>query len=349
MKYKVLFVDDVLSGNNDQNTIISGLNREQNLKVTVMHPVDAIVNLENSDVKDYSLIIVDYKLNSNPHPDGRISKMNGYSLTSMFKEKLPNIPVYLISEIIVDEVSMGEHYDKKLSRHVLTIPRGKALLASDCEDHRLLFDKFESLGDSDSLGRLLKVPKESIESFKNSLPIEFKGGLSSNADPVQDSEPSFIRFAKWINQVLLNRSGPLMDEKELAILFGLEFDYFNNKFKKDYESELADCEYQGVFSRSNEPRWWSQAAFNFAVKLADEEYVSNPSEQIPKVLNIDEKHWSKCVICTEYFPECIAFEASEEKLDKGYPAHWRCTLSAEDQVDMLGFNPILYLDESQSE
>ena len=79
--------------------------------------------------------------------------------------------------------------------------------------------------------------------------------------------------------------------------------------------------------------------------LADDECTSYPWKLLPKNLNIDKQFLSKYALCREENPECVAFDKDDKKQKVKYPAHWHCTIAAEDQADLAGFNPILYLDD----
>ncbi|WP_281559097.1 response regulator [Thalassomonas sp. RHCl1] len=347
-KFNILFVDDEVNGN--RKGLIANINYDERFNVTEYHPVDAIEDLDKGLIEDkYALIIVDYKLSHEPNRNNVSCHSNGYSLTSLFKEKLPNTPVYLISQILTDDISMGEHYDKMFSHSFLTSEKGRDLLAYDCEDHQQLLKEARNLNSFEKICEFLMVPNECKDAFKVALPIEFRKGLSNNLDnnssQVLDKERSFIRFAKWINQIFLLKSGPLIDELEVAVLFGLDYEYFKTNFRKEYESDLMACEYKGIFAKTNEKKWWSQAVFDFAVSLADEDYISYPWKVVPKKLNVEEKFLSKCALCQENTPECTAFDRDETEGNTKYAAHWSCTVAAEDQVDLAGFNPVLYLDD----
>lgn len=267
-KFKILFIDDELLEENSRKQLVESLNRDTRFEVEAHHPVDILNIINKGDLDDkYTLIIVDYKLNGNANERGQFCVNNGYSFTSIFKEKFPGTPVYLISQILEDDISLGEHYDKMLSHHILTKQKGRDLLASDCADYSVLKDKVFDLSSAEEIADFLSVPVESIEDFKKSLPLEFRDGLTNasevNTAEVIDKEASHIRFAKWINSYLLTKSGPLINLDELAILFGVELEYFKQEVFERFKKEMKSFEYNGVFASSNEKLWWAQSVFNY--------------------------------------------------------------------------------------
>ena len=135
-EYKILFVDDAVGSQDARQNLINTLAKDARFDITSLHPIQAESKLLKNDLSnDYSIIIVDYKLSTIADEAGDNYHKNGYSLTSLFKEKLPEIPVYLVSQIIEEDVQVAEHYDKMLSHHILTKELGRDLLASDCADY----------------------------------------------------------------------------------------------------------------------------------------------------------------------------------------------------------------------
>ncbi|MCT8982457.1 hypothetical protein N4S66_18560 [Shewanella algae] len=349
-KFKILFIDDELLGENSRKQLVESLNRDPRFEVEAHHPVNILKIINEGSLDDkYTLIIVDYKLNGNANELGQFCVNNGYSFTSIFKEKFPGTPVYLISQILEDDISLGEHYDKMLSHHILTKEIGRNLLASDCADYSALKDRVFYLGSAEDIADFLSVPIDSVEDFKKSLPLEFRDGLTNaseiNTAEVIDKEASHIRFAKWINSYLLTKSGPLINLDELAVLFGVELEYFKKEVLERFKKEMKVFEYNGVFASSNEKLWWTQSVFNYVVNLLGLEATSTPWEKIPQHLGIDNSHWAKCCVCKDYYPECIAYDSDDKKLSVKLPAHWRCTTVSESYDIPAGFSPIFILDE----
>lgn len=351
-KHKVLFIDDELQGENSRMQLVQSLNMDDRLDVFPIHPVDLTNSINEHLIPNkYTLIIVDYKLSTHQNADGLTFENNGYSLTSLLKEKCPDTPVYLISQILTDDITMGEHYDKMLSHSLLTKSLGRDLLVHDCEDYTYIHSQRMQLDSIEKIINCLKVPDNSQDGFAKAIPLEFKSGLKSRLaiqpSEVIDQDSSYLRFSKWLNSTFITKTGPLISIYELAVLFGVNKDYLEASLMIDYQDDFCQFEYKGPFSRSNERRWWMQEAFDFAIKLSGAVSTSTPWREIPTALQIPEEHQSKCIVCHQNNPECIAFDIDDIKLEKRYPAHWSCVTLSQKHEELIGFDPIYILDEDQ--
>ncbi|MBE0471262.1 MAG: response regulator [Methyloprofundus sp.] len=344
-RYKILFIDDEANDHSSsRKQLIDTLVKDTRFDIEAVHPIDfqEILDRPDTGTTPYNLIIVDYKLGSKQSDSGSHYHSNGYAVTSLCKEKYPETPVYLISQILNKDVTLGEHYDKMLSHTFLTKSEGRDLLFSDCIHYATLNEK------DFTLKELFRLPKDDIDVFYQALPIEFKNIDTSKqtreTHEVLDKEPPTIRLAKWVNQVFLSRSGPLIDEDELAVLFGLKkSDKCLSTLKE--RNEIKECLYTGIFSNSNHPKWWAQSIFNFASSLVDTENQIMPWKQLPTILGMPDDCLSTCVVCGEKNPECIAYDSDDLPLEQGKPAHWKCTSPSENHEDIPGFNPTLILHD----
>lgn len=349
-KHKILFIDDELELASSRKELVDSLNKDYRLEVEAHHPVDIIDQLALNEIKDiYSLIIIDYKLNTVANAKGKTSTNNGYSLTSIFKERYPGTPVYLISQILEKDVSIGEHYDKMISHGLLTKENGRNMLFQDCEDYCTLKNQHTDLDCFEKIAKYLGTPDDDIDTIRRSLPLEFKNGLKNqldtNSSTVIDEELSYIRLAKWINSKLLKYSGPLINTNDLAIMFGVKFEFIQTILSGKHSSEIEKFRYKGPFHHPSEFRWWSQAIFNFSSSIVPVEHQSMPWVAIPDILEIEQNQRAICVVCKGSHPECIGFDTDDVNLEKPYPAHWRCTTVSESYNIQPGFNPVFILDE----
>lgn len=349
-KHKVLFIDDELQGENSRMELVNSLNMDPRLEVYPVHPVDLAASITEYLIKSsYSLIIVDYKLSTYGNANGETYNSNGYSLTSLLKEKCPDTPVYLISQILTKDVSMGEHYDKMLSHSLLTKIEGRNLLVSDCNDYRFIYSKLAGNNNIEDIFNCVNVPLSSREGFYKSLPLEFKSGLKDRLaiqpSEVIDQDSSYLRFSKWINSTFVKRTGPLVSIFELAVLFGMESRYFEENFIVSHQEIFDNFQYKGPFANSNEKRWWMQSAFDFAIALTGKDFSSTPWRDIPIALNLDIGSYSVCAVCREKFPECTAFDIDDNSLTKKYSAHWSCVTLSQTHEELVGFDPVYILDE----
>lgn len=350
-EHNILFIDDELQPSNSRLQLVESLNRDERFKVQAYHPVDIMKYIESGYLEDrYSVVIVDYKLNGNGNEKGELYSQNGYSMTSVFKEKLPYTPVYLISQVLSIEVGYGEHYDKMLSHNLLSKSTGRNLLANDCDSFKDLRDRASELFTFESIAKYMSIPSESIDDFRRVLPKEFKNGLSNKmgengGSEVLDTDQAHIRFAKWVNTEFIVQSGPLIGAEELAVIMGIQFDFFEEIYCDKIKAMFEGLLYVGPFSKSNERRWWKQAVFSCLVDMLEPGQVTSPWKYIPAKLGLEDSKVAKCYVCHEVYPECIAYEEDDVDFRKKLPAHWRCTTLSEDVNLIPGYEPIYIVDE----
>lgn len=346
--YSILFIDDEANKDgSSRKQLIDSLQKDPRFEVDAYHPEDFLDQLKenkNAFSKKLTLIIVDYRLRSHGNANGTLCSSNGYSITSLCREKFPETPVYLISQILENDISNSDHYDKMISQAFLTKEEGRLRLYSDCSSYNSLLEP------NPSLENLFKLPEEDKDSFLEALPFEFKNfSIKQNtheSHKVLDREYPNIRFAKWVNQTLLTRSGPLISQEELYMTFGLKSsEQCLNQLDK-YKEQIERCKYKGIFSNEQQPRWWAQSIFNLASSEVHVENQVMPWKEIPTNLDYPEECISTCVVCGDKLPECIAYDSHDDiQLVDGRPAHWRCTSPSSNYEDITGFNPILILDD----
>lgn len=344
-KYVVIFIDDEakLSKTKSYSAragLIDQLQKDTRFTLITFHPVE-FEQLGVNGRKAYSpdLVIVDYKLQGVENDKGQNYDGTGYTMTSLCKEAFPDVPCYLISQLIEKSIEVGEHYDKKISHRFLTEASGKDVLASDCDSFRSIRNVNSDL---ESYFSLLCVPDEQYGDVKNSLPYSLLQTLSSSEqNEINDAEKPCLLFARWINKYFLARRGPTMSTLEFSTLLGLKEEYFLGDFTSMYEEDLEPLKYKGVFCNSFSTRWWSQLAYDFAMKLSKATNPSEPWIVVPTILGIDQNEWSSCEICNNPLPETVALD--RERGEWG-ACHWACCIEGDISEDIAGFDPVLYID-----
>lgn len=344
-KYVVIFIDDEAnslqtSGPSARAGLIEQLQKDARFEMTPFHPVE-FEQLGINGRKKYSpdLVVVDYKLQGVENRDGQNYDGTGYTMTSLCKEAFPDVPCYLISQLIDKNIEVGDHYDKKISHRFLTETSGKDVLASDCGSFRAIRNASVDL---DSYVNLLCVPDEQCGDVRNSLPYPLLETLRSRVqNEINDADKPCLLFARWINKYFLVRRGPTMSTLEFATLLGLKEEYFLDTFTKMYKEKLEPLEYKGVFCDSFPKRWWSQMAYNFAIELSQGESPSEPWKRIPELLGIDKNYWSCCEICDAPLPQTVALDRES---GEWVACHWDCCVEGDLSEDIAGFDPILYID-----
>lgn len=344
-KYVVIFIDDEAKLSKEKSYsaragLIEQLQKDTRFELITFHPVE-FEQLGVNGRKAYSpdLVIVDYKLQGVENDEGLNYDGTGYTMTSLCKEAFPDVPCYLISQLIEKSIEVGDHYDKKISHRFLTEASGKDVLASDCDSFRAIRNANSNL---DSYFSLLCVPDEQYDDVRNSMPYTLLQTLrTSEQNEINDSEKPCLLFARWINKYFLSRRGPTMSTLEFSTLLGLKEEYFIKDFTSVYEDKLENLKYKGVFYNSFPTRWWSQMAYNFAIELSQGSSPSEPWRVIPELLSIDEKNWSCCEICAKPLPETVALDRESGEWGA---CHWACCIEGDISEDIAGFEPVLYID-----
>lgn len=349
-EFVIFFIDDELNSSkgvhaNARVELVQQLNTDSRFNVESFHPVDFMKLSGESKIKlNPDLIIIDYKLGGGGNTENLIYPGTGYTMTSYCKENYPDVPCYLISHLINDESTVSEHYDKKLSHVFLTKEEGRNALFNDCQSYRKIKLAISQYKGEDLIKSVLNVPKEEFDALKTAIPSDFLHRLASKMnDNITDSDSLLIKFTKWVNSILLVRKGPLIDKLELATLLGINVDFFENGLIHGLQlkSLFYEAKYTGVFFDTSPERWWAQKAYNIAIQTTKEEVDSETWKSFPQKHNIPEEHLSRCVICNEKYPETVAID----KIEKGhYACHWACCIGGEPSDDIIGFDPLLYLN-----
>ena len=349
-KFQILFIDDELNSSNETRAnsrveLVNQLNKDHRFKIISFHPVDFIKQSGEDQIKvSPDLIIIDYKLGSGSNTESERYNGTGYSMTSYCKERFPDVPCYLISQLIDDDISVSEHYDKKLSHGFLTRQTGKDILASDCESYRTLRNHIEQYQNAQLIITSLNVPEEEVDNLKIACPSEFWNELAlRKPQNITDGESLFIKFTKWLNTIFLMKRGPLINSLELATLLGVSKDFFDTG--EINGSPLKDLfngkRYTGLFHKSFPEKWWAQECYNEAMNILDGESGSDPWKLFPIIMSVPKEYWSVCSVCNENFPETVA---TDKERGQDYPCHWACCTAGEFSDDIVGFEPQLYLD-----
>ncbi|MGU5920301.1 hypothetical protein ACV1FA_18785 [Klebsiella quasipneumoniae] len=349
-KFQILFIDDELNSSdetraNNRVDLVNQLNKDPRFEITPYHPVDFIKLSSEDKIKvSPDLIIIDYKLSGGSNVKSERYHGTGYSMTSYCKERFADVPCYLISQLIDDDISVSEHYDKKLSHGFLTKQTGKDILASDCDSYRQLKKYIEQHQNGQLIITALNVPEDEIEGLKIAVPSEYWNGLAlKKPQGITDSESIFIKFTKWINTIFLTKRGPLINSLELATLLGVSENFFKEgKIGENALKELfIDNQYTGLFYRSFPEKWWSQKCYNEAINILEGEGGAEPWKSFPVKLSIPKEHWAICPVCMENFPETVAVDRDS---GENFPCHWSCCTAGDYSDDIVGFEPQLYLD-----
>lgn len=350
--YQIFFIDDELNSSIESQTtgratLVDSLSKDHRFEILPFHPVDFQDQSSEGKIEiTPDLIIIDYKLGGGSNTNQKRYHGTGYLMTSYCKEKYPDVPCYLISQLIDEDISVSEHYDKKISHGFLTKPIGRDTLASDCSAYRLLKEEIKHIQNEELIVKLLKIPDGDRDSFKVAVPSEFLNELKlkeKETQSVADSESVLIKFTKWINTIFLTRRGPLINAMELATLLGINVDFFENGSLdgRPIKNYFSEAKYIGIFGDGPSERWWTQQCFNQITILLDGIGSAEPWKLLPQVLNIPEMNKSRCAVCDKPYPEIVAIDRYN---GKNHPCHWACTAAGDLSDDIVGFEPQFYLN-----
>ncbi|KJV27309.1 hypothetical protein [Pantoea sp. SM3] len=349
-KFNIFFIDDELNSSDDTQAnvrvvLVNQLNKDGRFNIIPYHPVDFIKQTSDDQIKIMpDLIIIDYKLSGGSNTKSERYHGTGYSMTSYCKERFSDVPCYLISQLIDHDVSVSEHYDKKLSHGFLTRLSGRDNLASDCLSYKSLKDFMSEFKGQELITKVLKVPHEEMTNLKVATPSEFWNELNfEQPKSITDSESIIIKFTKWVNSTLLVKRGPLINSLELATLLGVSESFFKEGLinGEPLENLFSEERYTGLFCESFPPKWWAQQSYNKIMEILEWQGGAEPWKVFPAKLNIPEEYQSVCPVCGNKFPETVAKD-KERGVD--HCCHWICCTAGELIDDVVGFEPQLYLD-----
>ncbi|HEI8940829.1 hypothetical protein [Citrobacter freundii] len=349
-QFKIFFIDDELNSSDETQAnvrvdLVNQLNKDTRFNIIPYHPVDFINQSTEAEIKTSpDLIIIDYKLSGGSNTQSERYHGTGYSMTSYCKERFADVPCYLVSQLIDDDVSVSEHYDKKLSHGFLTKQIGRDTLASDCNAYRILKNYLTQYKNGQLIISALNVPAEEENNLKIAIPSEFWNELALNEpQKIADRESILIKFTKWINSTFLIKRGPLINSLELATLLGVTQDYFENGHIKNtpLKELFIEKRYTGIFHESFPEKWWAQQCYNVAIDILEGDGGAEPWKSIPTKMNIPQEHWSICPVCNKHYPETVA---TDKDSGQDFPCHWACSTAGEFSDDIVGFEPQLYLD-----
>lgn len=352
--YKILFIDDdfdeVSTNEVSRKHVLQALASSGELEIKALHPKE-FIKLENKGSflrNNFSIAIIDYELNHKKF-DGEKFDGTGRSVAAMIREKAPLLPLYLVSRNIEDNYSCSDVFEKVLTHSILTEKEGREMLVSNARDFKEIKSRRKNESGLISVFKLLKVPKESKESLKLALPNEFHKSLFNveNDDLKKIGFERPIKFARWVLGKLIENPGPLCSDQEAAQILGLTEQYFTKTFVKTHKN-IDKCRYSGIFSSNTKSRWWRDSLFIWVGdNLKTKGYSGElPWKVLPELLRISSKNHSKCIICGQKKPDCLAYDEQISKKDKRYMAHWECSKVAEDIHPDFGFNEFFYLVEN---
>lgn len=271
------------------------------------------------------LVIIDHILDKTATTNRLLQR--GSTIAEAFKERWPHAPVVGITNI--GQISQVDQRTRHTYDLFVPFDRFSNYL-EQIESLRSGFGEIEKKPPSDSneIFGLLKAPKDEFHRLSAVLPeylydAELDASVSS-------------RLNKWVGH-LTERPGFLYDELWSATFLGLNL----AGFRRVLES-FGKAKYKGIFAVGDTPRWWSsrlkQILFNLEPPKAGE-YSWNVGRRLPGIL--DRRHFSKCYVCDDDFPETVANVDSQS--EERYAMHLKHTILHPDFRRELYFEDIRIL------
>lgn len=253
------------------------------------------------------LVILDHILDT---PQSKISQIykRGSSIAEAAKVNWPSCPVVGITNADLNRVNerTRDAYDEFFD---------SARFRDYIEQIPVLISGFQAMNeriplDADKVLGLLEAPNIEKDRMTAAMPELVK-------QPEDDSSlPSVIY--KWV-QHLFERAGFLYDELWTATFLGLTTEGF-----KKVENKFRDAHYSGIFSRTDNQRWWSIELAGILYSFAKSVPGGSTWHAIRNVQGLEAGDFSKCYECEKEFPETVAFEDAESQ--NRFPMHLECTV-----------------------
>lgn len=283
--------------------------------------IDRETQLTTVDLTKYNLILIDFLLDTRP---GRFSK-RGFELGTMIAEKVPSALVYLISNKFQEsEVKkLKFHFENNFPKVMDFNHIDSAQIRSDLADYEKI--KQKNPRSADEVIKLLAAPKSVTNRLKPAIPVDT---YLSN-----DESKRYLSTVRWINHVLLKMPGFVNNSEESAAHLGIT----PLAFKK-LSTKLRAAKYIGIFSGSNEPRWWIDEIDTIILsnRKARKESTSNVSKLIETVYSLGEKSMVKCPVCKQKYTDTYAFE--HESDGKYNSVHFSCSEEDPDRKKEIFFD-----------
>jgi hypothetical protein len=157
------------------------------------------------------------------------------------------------------------------------------------------------------------------------LPDDLKAKLNDRSLP--------SRLYAWVQQVLVEKPGFLYDELASATLLGIGLQAFR-RIRKRFDR----AHYKGIFALPERQRWWVSTLTDVLYGQRPPRPREAPWEVGRRLSGISKKDHSRCFVCSEEFPETVAYEDATINSDR-HPMHLHCT------VPHPKFSKELFFDE----
>lgn len=353
-RVKIWWVDDDHSNpESNQARLLRLLSRNPVLVLKGIPPTELEQLISQPTVR-LDMFLVDYRLNSVPDEHGRRFPFTGTALVGPLRDTFPERPIYLVSGLISADQAREdtELFDRLLVQEQLTEPEGQTLLICDAQDYR----RIREVRDRASVGPLnilLKTPTSNRELIITALPDDLRDGIGEATGRGRKGLeltyrlPGAIRFARWVQRVLLRLPGILYDDLFAATFLGMSLRYFTEKCVRKVErTQLKENPlYTGIFADTMPRHWWKSSLNLFVYSLPGARHypVSKTWEVCPEILKLPKRDLPRCQVCGELYPETVGYDRDNPL--RRAPVHWRCSEPDPTKQPVPQFEQIRWLKE----
>ena len=159
--------------------------------------------------------------------------------------------------------------------------------------------------------RQLRPPSEDVDRLESILPETLKRSRSAKGLASE--------IYAWVEN-LRSRPGFLFDRLWAATHLGL-----NERGYRLTEANFAESMYDGIFLHPRDPRWWRTLLTAKLYEQCEPDVGEFPWQVGRRLPNVTRKHFSKCYVCGEEYPETVAYV--DEVSDERHAMHLKCTVA----------------------
>jgi CheY-like chemotaxis protein len=270
MDLKILYFDDEKSDLERYGTLIEE-NSDSNycLKVEGKLGTFLLKNINILDNISLDLILVDFDF-SNVDSANEVLGMNGVALSNLLRQKLPNVPIILLTRKPIERSEVFPHNEAILAciddikfKEDL-IPPNNSELIKNLISISIGYKKLRNCEPKNSpkLLEMISAPESSFEALKLSYP----------KDLAKRKIWTSFEATTWIRKILMNFPGILYDEIFTATYLGISLDSF-----REFEVQrfFNNARYTGVFSEEKN-LWWKTKLLEIASQNMVDSEKSSP-------------------------------------------------------------------------
>jgi len=177
--------------------------------------------------------------------------------------------------------------------------------------------------DITSLIKLYNCPEDDIDKMKKILPKELKENF--------EDKSILLEIYRWSKSFLFKRPGFLYNSIWAATFLGL-----NEAGFEVVKDKIIKAKYNGIFEDSSNERWWKSKLIEEVGELTQE--IGLPWIIGRKLVDYNEKYFSKCFSSGEDYPETVAAE------DMTLGASWK-PMKLKFTVPHPNFEDMLFFEE----